>query len=151
MNALDNQIRDMYTKVFYEIIDETINSKQPDFEWIVSLYTEIKNRLIKFIKKDCKVYKQIDEAFDIELFKQMIENNAFNAESMLKLVNTTFYWITQLQAPIRDEDTEKAKQRVLTSVPEKMVSTYIKEVNYRLDILEEDMMVYINREKEKEA
>ena len=142
MNALDNQIRDMYTKVFYEIIDETINSKQPDFEWIVSLYTEIKNRLIKFIKKDCKVYKQIDEAFDIELFKQMIEN---------KLVNTTFYWITQLQAPIRDEDTEKAKQRVLTSVPEKMVSTYIKEVNYRLDILEEDMMVYINREKEKEA
>ena len=93
MNEIDGQIRETYNKVFYEIIDETVNSKEPDYDWIVRLYAEIKHRLIKFIKVDSKVYKQIDDDFDIELFKQMIMNDVFNAESLFKLVNNTFNWV----------------------------------------------------------
>jgi len=147
MNKIDGQIRETYNKVFYEIIDETVNSKQPDYDWIVRLYAEIKHRLIKFIKVDSKVYKQIDDDFDVELFKQMIMNDVFNAESLFKLVNNTFNWVKKLQAPIRDESTENAKQRVLTSQPEKMVSTFIKEVNMCIDILDKDMFDYANKQQ----
>jgi len=149
MNEIDGQIRETYNKVFYEIIDETVNSKEPDYDWIVRLYAEIKHRLIKFIKVDSKVYKQIDDDFDIELFKQMIMNDVFNAESLFKLVNNTFNWVKKLQAPIRDESTESAKQRVLKSQPEKMVSTFIKEVNMCIDILDKDMFDYANKQKKQ--
>ena len=61
MNVLENQIKEMYEKAFYDIIDETVNSDSPDYKWIITLYGEIKERLIKFIKKDSKVYKRIDD------------------------------------------------------------------------------------------
>jgi hypothetical protein len=148
MSALEKQISDMYNKAFYDIIDETINSEKPDYNWIVNLYSEIKNRLLKYIKKDSKTYKQIDEQFDIILFRQTIENNVFDMDSLLRLVNTTYYWIKMLQAPIRDQSTEQSKNNILTAKPEKMVSTYIREVNKCLDYLDEDLVKFLEITKE---
>lgn len=148
MSALEKQISDMYNKAFYDIIDETINSEKPDYNWIVNLYSEIKSRLLKYIKKDSKTYKQIDEQFDIILFRQTIENNVFDMDSLLRLVNTTYYWIKMLQAPIRDESTEQSKNSILTAKPEKMVSTYIREVNKCLDYLDEDLIKFLEMSKE---
>jgi hypothetical protein len=51
MNKLENQIKEMYHKAFYDIIDETIASNSPNYEWIVNLYIEIKQRLIRYILK----------------------------------------------------------------------------------------------------
>ena len=143
MSALENQIREMYQKAFYDIIDETVASKNPDYEWIVDLYSEIKQRLVRYIKKESKTYRLIDEQFDIALFKQMIENDVFNFDSLFKLINTTFYWIETLQSPARDQTTKEAKNRVLSVQPEKMVSTFIKEVNQCIDLLDEDFLNFI--------
>jgi hypothetical protein len=69
----------------------------------------------------------------------MIEMDVFDLTSMLKLVNNTFYWIYKLQAPNRDEETEISKNNVLTSEPNKMISTFIKEVHICLDNIDQDM------------
>ena len=143
MNTIDEQIKEMYTKVFYEIIDETVSSDKPDYVWILKLYSEIKERLIKFIKKDSKVYKQIDEEFDIELFKQMIENGVFDNNSLLKLITTAFYWVKFLGAPIRDKIIDDSKQRVLSSEPGKIISTFIREINMCIDYTDEDIIKFI--------
>lgn len=148
MNKLENQIKEMYNKAFYDIIDETIASNSPDYEWILNLYAEIKQRLIRYIKKDSKTYQLIDEQFDISLFKQMIENDVFNVDSLFKLINTTFYWIETLQAPARDQSTKEAKNRVLNAPQEKMVSTFIKEVNLCIDLLDEDFLNFIKTSNE---
>ena len=147
MNTIDEQIKEMYNKVFYEIIDETVSSDKPDYVWILKLYSEIKERLIKFIKKDSKVYKQIDEEFDIELFKQMIENGVFDNNSLIKLINTAFYWVKFLGAPIRDKATDESKDRVLTSEPSKIISTFIREINMCIDYIDEDIIKFIKETK----
>ena len=144
MNSIKNQIQEMYEKAFYDVIDENVNSDKPDYDWIVNLYTEIKNRLLRYVKKDSKTYNLIDSQFDIKLFRQMIENDVFNMESLEKLVNTTFYWVESLQAPQRDSETREAKQRVFSASKEKMVSTFIKEVNKCIDTLDKDLIKYIN-------
>ena len=54
MNSIKNQIQEMYEKAFYDVIDENVNSDKPDYDWIVNLYTEIKNRLLRYVKKDSK-------------------------------------------------------------------------------------------------
>lgn len=143
MYKIEEQIKEMYQKAFYDSIDETVNSKNPDFEWIVRLYEEIKNRLIRYIKKDSKTYKQFDEQFDVSLFKQMIENDVFDSNSFIKLVNTTYYWLEKLQAPQRDTFTRESKQRVFESPSEKAVSTFIKEVNLCIDLLDEDFEKFV--------
>jgi len=143
MNKVEQQIKEMYQKAFYDSIDDNINSAKPDYEWIVRLYEEIKNRLIKYIKKESNVYKEIDSQFDTELFKQMIENDVFNMDSFTKLLNSTYYWIEKLQAPERDSFTKESKNRILNAENNKLVSTFIKEVNLCIDLLDEDFTNFI--------
>ena len=70
----------------------------------------------------------------------MIQNDVFDFVSMKKLIENTFYWIKQLQAPIRDEFTEISKNKILnTTEYTKIVSIYLKEVYKCLDYLDEDI------------
>ena len=145
MDNIEKQIHENFVKAFYDSIDETVNSKNPDNEWITKLYEEIKTRLLKYIKKDSKTYKSINESFDVDLFNQMISNDVFDDVSMMKLINNTFYWIVQLQAPIRDEFSRKAKEIVLSSEPNKIVSSFLKEVYKCLEYLDEDIYNYFEK------
>ena len=147
MNAIENQIKEMYEKAFYDIIDETIKSDKPDYKWIVSLYTEIKMRLLNYIKPGTTIHKQLDADFDIDFFTHMIKNDVFDRESLFKLINNTFSWIEKLQAPARDQTTEEAKTRVLNSQPEKIVSTFIREVNICIDNIYMDLEIFLKEIK----
>jgi len=139
MNKIEIQIKEQMRKSFFDLIDTSVNSEKPDYEWITNLYTEIRDRLGKYLKKDGKTFKKLQDDFDIELFNQMITMDVFDLTSMLKLVNNTFYWILKLEAPARDKETEIAKNNVLESEPNKMISTFMKEVHICLDNIDEDM------------
>jgi len=139
LKFIEKQILDNYHKAFYDMIDETINSSTPDYEWIVRLYDEIKRRMLIYVKKDSNTYKSIESSFDKDLFEQMIKNDVFDAVSMIKLVDNTFHWVKSLQAPYRDLSCETAKKTVLSAEPTKIVSTFLKEVHKLLDFLDEDM------------
>lgn len=145
-DEIEKQIKEQMRKAYFDVIDITINSDEPDYVWITNLYSELRDRLCKFVKKDSKTYNQIIEEFDIGLFNQMITNDVFNQNSFLKLVNNSFSWIEKLQAPIRDEFTKEAKTRVLSSEPTKFISTFIKEIHVCLDNLETDMEIFLNKE-----
>jgi len=134
------QINENMNKAFFNLIDETVNSNNPDYKWITSLYIEIRDRLSKFLKKDSKTYKQLYSEFDENLFHQMISNDVFYKESMINLIDNTFGWIEKLQAPVRDESTKEAKMRVLTSEPNRIVSSFLKEVHYCINFIEDDMV-----------
>ena len=141
MTTIEEQIETAMKNAFFELIDDNVNSKEPDFKWITRLYEEIKIKLLSFLpNKNGKSYIQLDTDFDVVLFSQMIENDVFNQESMLKLINNTFDWILKLEAPIRDKDTIEAKNRVLCSEPTKIISTYLKEVHTCIEQIENDII-----------
>ncbi len=148
LKIIENQIKEQMYKAFFDLIDDNIKSENPDCIWLTNLFSEIKTRLLNIVKKDGKIYKKIDIDFDIELFKQMIENKVFDYESVLKLINNSFYWILQLQAPIRDEYTNEAKQRVLKSETDKIISTFLKELHICIDYIYEDIISYNERKKD---
>ena len=141
-DKIENQIKVQMKRAFFNLIDVTVNSEKPDYVWITNLYTELRDRLCCFTKKDSKSYFKIIEEFDVELFNQMITNDVFDQNSFLKLVNNTFGWIEKLQAPMRDESTRESKNRVLSSDPKNFISTFLKEIHNCLDNLELDMENY---------
>ena len=141
-SEIEKQINEQMKKAFFDIINQNILSDKPDYEWLVSLYSELKERLLRILKKDSKTYKQIDSAFDIELFKQMIENDVFDYNSMVKLIDTTFFWIKQLQAPERDQYLKESKTKVLNSNPEEIIGNFLRAVHDLIDKLYEDLENY---------
>jgi len=141
-DEIENQIKVQMKRAFFNLIDDTVNSEKPDYVWITNLYTELRDRLCCFTRKDSKSYLKIIEEFDVELFNQMITNDVFDQNSFFKLVNNTFGWIEKLQAPMRDEFTRESKNRVLLSDPKNFISTFLKEIHTCLDNLELDMENY---------
>jgi hypothetical protein len=136
---MEKQIKDIYYKAFCDKINETINSDKPDFDWIVLLYKEIKQRILVLVTPNSKTYNDIDQSFDIILFEQMIKNNVFNNTDMIQLVSNSYFWINKLQAPIRDTETNESKNKVLQSDHSKIVSVFIIEVNKCIDNIIEDL------------
>jgi hypothetical protein len=142
---MEKQIEDTMKKAFYDLIDENTCCTTPDFDWIVSLYTEIKMSLMHFLKKDSVTWKRIDESFDVELFSQMIRADVFSGESMVKLVETTYYWIKELGAPARDQEVDGAKERILKSPVDKIISVYLKETHECISRYQQDMVEYLQK------
>ena len=142
---MDKQIEATMKQAFYDLLEENTNSEKPDYDWMVRLYSEIKLTLLYYLKKDSKTYKEIDGNFDVDLFSQMIQADVFSGDSMLKLVENTFYWIKQLGAPVRDKDIDMAKERVLQSPLNKIISVFLKETHDCLSLYDQDMKDFINK------
>lgn len=142
MEEIEKQIEKTMKQAFYDLIDQNCSST-PDYNWLERLYLEMKMMMLKYLKKDTKVYKAIDESFDEVLFSQMIRADVFSMSSMLKLVNNTFYWLKEVGAPARDQSINEAESRVLSSDPKKMISTFLKEVHICLDVYDSDMRNYL--------
>jgi len=140
---MEKQIEETMKKAFYDLIEENTNSSTPDYDWIVNLYTEIRLTLLQYLRKDGSTYRSIEESFDVKLFSQMIRADVFSTESMVKLIETTFYWIKQLGAPVRDKEIEEAKERVLQSPLNKIISVYLKETHQCLMIYQQDMESFL--------
>lgn len=136
---MEEQIKTIYYKAFCDKITETITAEKPDYQWILCLYKEIKCRMLALVKPNTKTYKHIDENFDDVLFDQMIRNDAFNLDDLIKLINFNFECIMNLQAPFRDSETLKSKQKVLESNFPEIVSIFIIEINKCLDYIVEDL------------
>lgn len=143
---MEQQLQEQFHKAFYDVIRESI--RDGNHEHIVQLYSEIAERVANKVKPTGRAHQRIREDFDVDLFRQMLQHNAFTGQSLLGLVNTTFKWIHDLQMPIRDQDTAAAKQRVMESGTsmEEVVPVYIKEVHGCLDTLDQDLKeFYENR------
>lgn len=144
---MEQQIEDAMKKAFYDLIEEKSSSDSPDFDWLVRLYVEIKERLMYYLKKGSPTHREIDESFDVALFEQMIRADVFSPDSMVKLIQTTFYWIKKLGAPQRDAATDAAKERVLQAPMNKIVVTFLKEVHLCIDEYDKDMRFILTKKK----
>ena len=115
-------------------------------DYIVRLYTEIRDRIASMVNPSGCTHQKIHEEFDVEFFEQLLRNNVFDGNSLLGLVNTTFKWIEMLQTPARDASTAESRQRVLeagTTMAE-IVPVYIKEVHTTLDTVDQDMKEFFD-------
>lgn len=137
---IDRELKLLNIKIYDIDTDDPRN-----LNYLLMVYTEIKNRLMTYSRYNSTLYKQIDDAFDIKLFQQMIEYKVFNRDSFEKLVNTVFFWLKQLSAPIRDNEIDKTKENILNAETHIIEIFIIKTFTY-LDILDCDIKQhYMNR------
>ena len=132
-------------KAFADTLTEKMSCDPPAYEWVVSLYNEIRERLSHILKKESFLRKEIEQNMDVELFSQMIRNDAFNSRDMHKLVIYTFTKCKELGSPGRDEETEQKMQEVIdlmesgTANFATIIPIYIVNVNGCIDMIYEDL------------
>ena len=45
-DKINNQIKDNFHNAFYDLLEIKVRAEPPDYEWIVRLFEEIKNKLV---------------------------------------------------------------------------------------------------------
>lgn len=143
MNKIEDQIQYNFIKAFKHSIDENIVSNTPDFDWIMSLLIEIKERLKALLINEQK-RMEIDKEYDVEFIHQLIVNKVFDKVSMDSLIEITFMWLFRLQAPYRDKMVNAEKLRLLQIEDHTIVSEFCLTVNKIIDDIIEDIQNFQN-------
>ena len=90
LKRIRDQIRETYRKAFVDALKEKLSDDPPAYEWITGLYREIKDRLSSFLREGSRLRLEVEENMDVDLFDQMIRNDAFNPTDLQRLVVYTF-------------------------------------------------------------
>jgi len=146
--AFERQVQEAYHKAFYDLLVEKVGSDQPDYEWISRLYGEIREKLTRILRRGSILRTEIESFMDVDLFDQMIRNQAFDPQDLYKLIDFTFAKCKQLGSAGRDEETVAKRQELLdlmnsgTGTFATVVPLYIKNVNFCIDRIYEDLQAF---------
>ena len=152
---LTEQVKETYKKAFFDLLEKKVAADPPDYEWITRLYNEIKVKFITILKEGSSLRKEIEECMDVELFDQMIRNEAFDPADMYKLICYTFEKCKQLGSPARDQETDEKKQEIIDLVNSGkgqfsvVVPLFIKNINHCVDLIYEDLQALSEKFKKK--
>ena len=145
IKKLNNKIEIQMKKAFYNLLIEKTSSENPDFDWLVKLYSEIRDGLTKILKQGSYLRNEIEESLDVELFNQMIRNHAFKGEDMIKLINYTFEKLLQLGSAARDNKIKERRDEILDVIYKdrgtfgEIVGIYLKNAHLSLEELHFDL------------
>lgn len=139
MNNIDRQARILCAKSS-DIFDNPSGTNNNSI--LIGVHKHIKYRLLRYINPESSLYKELHDQLDEKIFSQMIENDVFTIDSLRSLINTVYYWIKRLHAPVRDEVVDESKQCVLEAPVEQIVSTFIHEATRCIDLLDKDAFIF---------
>lgn len=144
MEGLQKQIRENYERAFFDLLKEKVASDPPDYEWLVRLYTEIRDKLCKLLKPNNRTRLDMEEKLDPDFFNQLIRNKVFDGGSMYGLVWFVFEKCLELGSPGRDEATKKARDEVMMLMKNngtfaEIVPLFIKNANTCIDAIYDDI------------
>ena len=101
-------------------------------------------KIKKLVKSSNPLYKEIEEHMDIQLFDQMIRNNAFNPVDFYNLIQYVFELIKKLGSPARDSLADSKKEEILSIMKNggtfsDIVPIFIKNANECIDLIYTDI------------
>ena len=144
IDNLNKQFEDNFKKAFFDLLKQKVAENPPDYDWITKLYTEIQMKIKKLVKSSNPLYKEIEEHMDIQLFDQMIRNNAFNPVDFYNLIQYVFELIKKLGSPARDSLADSKKEEILSIMKNggtfsDIVPIFIKNANECIDLIYTDI------------
>ena len=148
-----SRVKDAYKDAFYDLLESRISCKDPDYDWLIHLFNEIKHKMTVLLRPDVPLRIEIEDALDSDLFEQMLRNNVFGSDELYKLIQFVFAKCRQLQAPARDTFTSKKLNDVneLFHQPNatftKIIPLFIRNINDCLDNIYDDLQEFIINNK----
>jgi len=98
----DDSILKIVRKAFWDIFTEEIEKN--DYSRLYVILDEIKSRLKTLIPNRHDIHIELDQNIDVELYKQMITNGAFETADFMKLIEYLISQIKQYIAPVHDTE-----------------------------------------------
>lgn len=130
-------------QAFYPYLEMKMCQEPQDVVWIMSMFKEIKERLLSIMPEETEFHGNVEQSIDLELFEQMLEHNALDKNDLLKLSNYTFTKLLEICRPDKDPIVEM-RRRHFNDVMEETslkacMALYVHYVNETLDEIADDI------------
>ena len=134
---LQIRLRETFLRAWRDVMESKMREEPPDYDWVVRSYVEVRDKLGALMGRR---KAEVEENMDVELFEQMIRNNAFQGPEFLGLVNYTFGLCLQLGAPGDDAKTNEKKNEVMEAlntgeVFAKLIPLYFENINICIETI----------------
>lgn len=131
------QIRETFLRAWRDVMEAKMREDPPDYDWVVRSYEEVRQKLSVLMGRR---KSEVEENMDVELFDQMIRNNAFQGPEFVAIVNYTFGLCLQLGAPDDDSNTNEKKNEVMEAlntgeVFAKLIPLYFENINICIETI----------------
>lgn len=96
---IEDNIKKSFWKIFYDKIEHN------NYEMIPDMLLDVKNMLFNLVPNRSDIHNRFNNEIDIDLIKQMVENNAINSDEIYKIMISIVEYIKMLQAAEDDNNT----------------------------------------------
>lgn len=143
-SRIERQFQEAMHRAWRDLLQQKVAEDPPDYDWIVRLYKEVRDRLSIYYRIGSENYLEIYTKMDADLFEQMIRNNAFQGAEFFGLINYSFEKCLLLGSPARDQDTKAKRDAVFLALNRgatfaELVPLYFLNINQCIDKIDEDM------------
>ena len=139
--TMEDTLRATMHRAFCDALDK-ISAKPTltpaDVGWLCTLIEEIVGRMKGLVPRRTDLHKQMDAAIDVDLIRQMLLNDAFDAREYNAIVNATYDTLALLCAPSQDSEVARIRaQTLLTNEsPQFHIGQFIAGTNRIIDDIE---------------
>jgi len=113
MSITEQQIRDTLRRVYWDMMQAELESKPPKYDRMIAVLTELRDVLCSLVPNRPDIHKEIHENIDIDLIKNMVENNAFDNKNLYQLTIYIVSMIKKFQPPAMDDDVGEWEKNML--------------------------------------
>lgn len=118
---IDDSILTIAQKAYWDIF--THDLENDDYSRLYIILSEIRTRLKALTPTRTDIHLEIDETIDVDLYKQMITNGAFEPTDFMKLVDYLITKMKQYIAPIHDVEIDKWVLQLYETIGDKYSKT----------------------------
>ncbi len=153
MEKIEEQIKTQFYKAFEDLLTESLSSDTPNWEWLVRLYKELRDRICNLTPRRTDIHGELYENMDAELFEQMVTNGAFRGQEMWNLVDYVFSLIKQREAPARNASTSEILQELQELLQQSTTSiatfvpVFLRKAHQKIDEIDNDKKEFLKQFK----
>jgi len=103
---VENNVKNAFWKIFYDKIEHQ------NYEMIPDMLLDVKEMLLNLVPNRSDIHNKFNSEIDVDLIKQMVENNAINSNEIYKFMVSIVKYIKMLQPAEEDNNTELFLEKI---------------------------------------
>lgn len=113
---LEQIIQELGSKQYWDDFAAELRQTPPKYDRIVTLLTEIRDRIKELVPNRSDVQAEVDRSLDVDFIRQMIEFGSFDSEAFFQVFNVIWTYLKTFGAAAAEAEWEEWRQSILASV-----------------------------------
>lgn len=142
-----NQIEKTMKKAFWDLIKSDLNSKPQQFDHLVILIQEIREKIKSFTPNRNDLAKELDEVLDDSFLKHLFIEKSLDPSHFVSLIMFLIKKVKSYAAPYLDNDLKKWEKNIkeklqIEIVYAEFIPLFFEKLYFYLDLIESDIKKY---------